>query len=227
MKRNWIALLLAFSLVAILTGCADGTAHVYVNKDGSMDVNVDFVLPQQAQMVINKNMENRMKDAFQEQGFSFEKQSSDEGLHYHAEQSLTAEELQNQIKSENDFISLEEKNQFFTTTYIVDGEVNVAKSYETMLEDIDNSLPIDVMNTVLNQFDLQFKLTLPMDVIEEHNATKKDGNTLTWDISLTEATPIYFKASVPNIKNIAIVGVGLLLIIGIAIWWGRRRKKQM
>ncbi|KGP72845.1 LppM family (lipo)protein [Pontibacillus yanchengensis] len=226
MKRKVLALLLAFSLVAILTGCADGTAHVYVNKDGSMDVNVDFILPQQAQMVINESMENRMKEAFQEQGFSFEKQPSDEGLHYHAEQSLTAEELQNHSNSENEFISLEEKDQFFTTTYTVDGEVNLAKSYESMLEDIDSSLPIDLMNTVLNQFDLEFKLTLPMDVIEEHNATKKDGNTLTWDISLTEATPIYFKATVPNIKNIAMVGVGLIVILGLAIWLVRRKRRS-
>ncbi|HCX6196875.1 TPA: protein with hydrophobic anchor, partial [Listeria monocytogenes] len=54
-----------------------------------------------------------------------------------------------------------------------------------------------------------------------------DGGKLTWDVPLDKKSEMYFEVTVPNVKNIAIVG-GILLvaIIGLLIYLIKRHRKK-
>lgn len=80
---------------------------------------------------------------------------------------------------------------------------------------------------ILSQVDYTFILDLPISSIGENNAKSVDGGKLTWDVSLDKKSEMYFEVTVPNVKNIAIVG-GILLvaIIGLLIYLIKRHRKK-
>ncbi|KGX87085.1 YajG family lipoprotein [Pontibacillus litoralis] len=224
-KRLIITLLIATMLLA---GCAQGTAHITVHKDGMVDVQMDVVLPSSAQVVVRDKMIHGIERDLDGQGIQFEEVPSEEGLHYRMKKRIDSSQLEQSNTKEIDLLSLQTEEHIFTTTYIVDGEVDVMEAYGGILQTINTYAPFDIMENMFKSLDFQAKLTLPYDIVKDHNASVKEGRTLTWDVSLTEPNSIYMELSVPNIRNIVIAAVGVLIVLITAvIWWLRRRKKAL
>ncbi|WP_141432553.1 hypothetical protein [Bacillus sp. 03113] len=220
-------ILLSFVLLMALTGCAKGTGHLYIKKNGNMDLHFDMLLNSRAKMFLDSTFEEKIKKQFTENGFEFERMTDGENLKYHAEKHI------NSFKTKEDKLqtfSVKVTSGFFYTKYEVNGEIDPSTYIEGTLNRIDSkNIPKNLFDLFLEKMDFDFKVTLPIDSIGKYNADRKEGKTLSWNISLTEATPIYFDFTVPNIKNISILIVGILivLVITFGVWYMKRKNKKL
>ncbi|MFC0524627.1 hypothetical protein ACFFGV_13705 [Pontibacillus salicampi] len=221
-KRMFLVLL---TILMVLTSCASGTAHVHVKKDGSMDLELDLTLPEETQLPLQGEIEQRMEKQLKQQGFTFEKINQTEGLRYRAEKNLNTEEASTSHAT-NELFTLTTEEHFWQTIYTVDAEINMLETYGGILETVNSTLPFDIIQRVDDQLDLQFKVTLPGDIVRNSNATEREGNTLIWDIALADSNRISFSVAAPKLTRIMVtVGLGLLLVMGIGIFIWRRRKR--
>ncbi len=89
----------------------------------------------------------------------------------------------------------------------------------------DLSLSKPILRTLLQNLAFDFKLTLPMDLFGENNATVEEGKSLTWKVTLADTEPIQMQVYVPNVRNIMIVLIVLVVaIITTIILFIRKRK---
>src|SRR5690606_30522362 len=104
-------------------------------------------------------------------------------------------------------IPLKVKKSLFTTTYILDANIDLSNLAISEEKDF-----IGLETAMINSIDLRFLLTLPVK-IENHNASNvtDEGKTLEWILIPGEDNPIHLEAKIINITNIAVI-IGLLAL---------------
>lgn len=125
------------------------------------------------------------------------------------------------MKPEDFGVKITNSKSFFTQKIKVDADIDIEKIWKKEVADVP------FPKEILSQVDYTFILDLPISSIGENNAKSVDGGKLTWDVSLDKKSEMYFEVTVPNVKNIAIVG-GILLvaIIGLLIYLIKRHRKK-
>jgi hypothetical protein len=116
--------------------------------------------------------------------------------------------------------------KFFTTDYRLNTDIdlsNMANSSQEQLQELGNA----ILGSSNNMITLQLMLTLPFKA-ESNNASKvlDNGRTLVWNLIPGRTNPIQMAATMPNLLNIAVTILGLLIVIGglSALWILRKRK---
>ncbi|MBC1986215.1 protein with hydrophobic anchor [Listeria sp. FSL L7-0478] len=206
------------SLVLVLAGCADVTNTVKVDKKGeatiSFDVDISTVVG-----IFASSYSDEMVAKLQEAGFTVDKKSN---TSYHIEKKLDKNDTMNSDMKPEDFgVKITNTKSFFTQKIKVDADIDIEKIWKKEVADV--AFPKDI----LSQVNYTFVLDLPISTIGDNNAKSVDGGKLTWDVPLDKKSELYFEVTVPNVKNIAIVG-GILLvaIIGLLIYLIRRHRKK-
>lgn len=103
----------------------------------------------------------------------------------------------------------------------MDANIDIEKIWKKEVADVP------FPKEILSQIDYTFILDLPVSSIGDNNAKSVDGGKLTWDVPLDQKSEMYFEVTVPNVKNIAIVG-GILLvaIISLLVYLIRKHRKK-
>ncbi|MBC1925236.1 EGFR-like transmembrane domain-containing protein [Listeria innocua] len=216
MKKIIFTLLL--SLVLVLAGCANVTNTVKVDKKGeamiSFDIDISSVVG-----IFASSYSNQVEAKLKEAGFTVNKKSN---TSYHIEKKLAKDETtKSDMKPEDFGVKITNTKSFFTQKIKVDANIDIEKIWKKEVADVP------FPKEILSQIDYTFILDLPVSSIGDNNAKSVDGGKLTWDVPLDQKSEMYFEVTVPNVKNIAIVG-GILLvaIIGLLIYLIRKHRKK-
>ncbi|CAC96049.1 TPA: EGFR-like transmembrane domain-containing protein [Listeria innocua] len=216
MKKIIFTLLL--SLVLVLAGCANVTNTVKVDKKGEAMISFDIDISSVAG-IFASGYSNQVEAKLKEAGFTVDKKSN---TSYHIEKKLAKDETTKSDMEPEDFgVKITNTKSFFTQKIKVDANIDIEKIWKKEVADVP------FPKEILSQIDYTFILDLPVSSIGDNNAKSVDGGKLTWDVPLDQKSEMYFEVTVPNVKNIAIVG-GILLvaIIGLLIYLIRKHRKK-
>ncbi|WP_341348443.1 hypothetical protein [Paenibacillus sp. FSL H3-0469] len=223
------AILIMLMLVLLLTGCAQGTAHVTVKKDGSLNLAFSLMLDARAEKLVSGKVEDLLSERLADAGIELKKTASGKSTEYQFQKSYASmEELKNS-SSGFDIAEAEvgQTHRWLYTKYDVVAQPKLTAYSDEIIDGLGSlNVPKSLVRLLMGSFSVDFKLTIPYDLYGENNAAEQDGNTLTWHVSLADSEPIRLAVYVPDIRNIAIAGGGLLLIIAVLITYFIRRKQS-
>lgn len=205
------------SLVLLLSGCADVTNTVKVDKKGDATISFDIDISSVAGIFASTysgEALTKLKDA----GFKVEKKSD---TSYHIEKKLEKSETKTDMKPEDFGVKITNTKSFFTQKVRIDANIDPEKIWKQQVADVP------FPKEILDKIDYTLILDLPISTIGDNNAKSVTGGKLTWDVPLAEKSELYFDVTLPNVKNIAIVG-GVVLIAGIIliIYLVRKHRKK-
>ncbi|WP_438349849.1 hypothetical protein ACP8HI_04040 [Paenibacillus sp. FA6] len=230
MKKKKMQFILLFLMVIMLTGCANGAVGVTVHKNGSVDVSMNLQMDASINKLIGKSLDKVLETTMSDFGIQVHKNQSGDKTEYELLKTYASLQEMKEIKGDFKGIKMDvkETDRFFYTKYNISAQLNLTEYEPEMLQSIRSfELPEKLSQFILNQLAFDFSLTLPIDVFGDHNANKIEGNTLIWNISLTDPEPVRVEINAPNIKNICIVvGSALLIVILVVIYFINRRKKH-
>lgn len=206
------------SLILVLAGCADVTNTVKVDKKGEATISFDVDISTVAG-IFASGYSNELEAKLKEAGFTVDKKSN---TSYHIEKKLDKNETtKSNMKPEDYGVKITNTKSFFTQKNKVDADIDIEKIWKKEVADV--AFPKEV----LSQIDYTFILDLPVSTIGDNNAKSVDGGKLTWDVPLDKKSEMYFEVTVPNVKNIAIVGgILVIAIIGLVIYLIRKHRKK-
>ncbi|MBS9366439.1 protein with hydrophobic anchor [Listeria welshimeri] len=206
------------SLILVLAGCADVTNTVKVDKKGETTISFDVDISTVAG-IFASGYSNELEAKLKEAGFTVDKKSN---TSYHIEKKLDKNETaKSNMKPEDYGVKITNTKSFFTQKIKVDADIDIEKIWKKEVADV--AFPKEV----LSQIDYTFILDLPVSTIGDNNAKSVDGGKLTWDVPLDKKSEMYFEVTVPNVKNIAIVGgILVIAIIGLVIYLIRKHRKK-
>lgn len=206
------------SLILVLAGCADVTNTVKVDKKGEATISFDVDISTVAG-IFASGYSNELEAKLKEAGFTVDKKSN---TSYHIEKKLDKNETtKSNMKPEDYGVKITNIKSFFTQKIKVDADIDIEKIWKKEVADV--AFPKEV----LSQIDYTFILDLPVSTIGDNNAKSVDGGKLTWDVPLDKKSEMYFEVTVPNVKNIAIVGgILVIAIIGLVIYLIRKHWKK-
>ncbi|MBF2559773.1 protein with hydrophobic anchor [Listeria welshimeri] len=206
------------SLILVLAGCADVTNTVKVDKKGEATISFDVDISTVAG-IFASGYSHELEAKLKEARFTVDKKSN---TSYHIEKKLDKNETaKSNMKPEDYGVKITNTKSFFTQKIKVDADIDIEKIWKKEVADV--AFPKEV----LSQIDYTFILDLPVSTIGDNNAKSVDGGKLTWDVPLDKKSKMYFEVTVPNVKNIAIVGgILVIAIIGLVIYLIRKHRKK-
>ncbi|MBC1676908.1 protein with hydrophobic anchor [Listeria welshimeri] len=213
-----IVFTIMLSLILVLAGCADVTNTVKVDKKGEATISFDVDISTVAG-IFASGYSNELEAKLKEAGFTVDKKSN---TSYHIEKKLDKNETAKSNMEPEDYgVKITNTKSFFTQKIKVDADIDIEKIWKKEVADV--AFPKEV----LSQIDYTFILDLPVSTIGDNNAKSVDGGKLTWDVPLDKKSEMYFEVTVPNVKNIAIVGgILVIAIIGLVIYLIRKHRKK-
>lgn len=232
MKHRLIKLMLLIMTLIMLSGCARGVAHLEINKDGSTDLTFSIKLDARLKLLAGNNLESTIREKLDGTGYQFQVLQQDEAMELQVSRSFDSiEHMREELGLQNDYMNLVTVNKeetFFFTKYDIKTEASAGVDLawlQQYITDLNLSEPISRM--IIQNFGMDLKLTLPIKLFVEHNASAVEGRTLTWHTSLTDFESIELSFYAPNLVNILIVAgiVVILLLVIIVVSLKRKRKK--
>ncbi|ULO08355.1 hypothetical protein H1230_05960 [Paenibacillus sp. 19GGS1-52] len=220
------------SMLLLLSGCAKGTAHVTVNKNGSIDVAVKLRLDASTQALLSGKMEDSLVSKLQAAGIPLQKIQDGKATEYQFLKSYASVEEMKSFsgKWEGVDTKVSTQNRWLYTKYNVEAQPQMNVYMDKAMDNIGTlGIPKSLARLLLKSFAIDFKLTLPVDLFGDNNATVQEGRTLTWHITLADTEPIQMEVYVPNIKNIVIAAsvVALILVVLVVLWFRRRKRRTL
>ena len=225
MKRILILLLV---MVAILSGCVTAQYHVKINRDGSLDLDYKMAIDKSTlalfgdQDPIKEAKSNAEKEGFDVYDYSeenmtgFKAAKHIEKIENSSFEGLFAEMGATDDKKE----SLVVKKGLFTDNYKIDANIDLSAMKATG----ENA---EMTNAMISQIKLALLLTLPVKP-KQHNAgnVTDDGKTMEWTLVPGDENLIQVEAVIPNILNISIASVAVLVILLLILSYVIRKKRN-
>ncbi|MBC1722739.1 protein with hydrophobic anchor [Listeria seeligeri] len=205
------------SLVLLLSGCADVTNTVKVDKKGDATISFDIDISSVAGIFASSYSEEALTK-LEDAGFKVDKKSN---TSYHIEKKLEQSSTKSDMKPEDFGVKITNTKGFFTQKVRIDANIDPEKIWKKEVADVP------FPKEILDQINYTLILDLPVSTIGDNNAKSVDGGKLTWDVPLAEKSEMYFDVTLPNVKNIAIVGGVLLVgVIVLIIYLVRKHRKK-
>ncbi|AIQ54731.1 hypothetical protein [Paenibacillus sp. FSL R7-0331] len=223
---------LILSVLLLVTGCASGTAHMTVKKNGSLELAFSMLLSSRAESLAGGKLEEVLRDRLADAGIELDKSQSGKSTEYKFLKTYKSfEELQKNAGS-LDIIDTEvtQKDNWLYTRYEVTAQPKLNAYTDEIIDGVGSlNVPESLVRLLLQNLAVNFKLTLPYNLYGPNNADAREGNTLTWRITMADTEPVQLVVYVPQVQNIAVAGGGLVLVAcAAAIWLVRsRRSRQM
>ncbi|MBC2070296.1 protein with hydrophobic anchor [Listeria seeligeri] len=205
------------SLVLLLSGCADVTNTVKVDKKGDATISFDIDISSVAGIFASSYSEEALTK-LEDAGFKVDKKSN---TSYHIEKKLEQSSTKSDMKPEDFGVKITNTKSFFTQKVRIDANIDPEKIWKKEVADVP------FPKEILDQINYTLILDLPVSTIGDNNAKSVDGGKLTWDVPLAEKSEMYFDVTLPNVKNIAIIGGVLLVgVIVLIIYLVRKHRKK-
>ena len=234
MKHRFARLILLLMIMMLVAGCAKGVAHLEVKRDGSTELTFSMKLDARLKLLAGDNLENTIREKLEGTGYQLEVLQQDDEMEWLVNRSFDSiEQMREELGFQNDYMNLvtvNEEESFFFTKYDIKTEASAGADLawlQQYITDLNLSEPISRM--IIQNFGMDLKLTLPIKLFVEHNASSEEGRTLTWHTSLTDFESIELSFYAPNLVNILLVAgvVVILLLVIIVAFLKRKRKKAM
>ncbi|WP_052087673.1 DUF3153 domain-containing protein [Paenibacillus wynnii] len=227
-RKVSIFVLLALTLF-LLSGCAKGSAHVTVNRNGSIDTAVNLRLDSRTQSMVSGKMDDLIT-RLQKVGIPLRKSQDGSSTKYQYLKTYASfQELRSMMSHSNSDLvdaNVETTDRWLYTRYTVETQLHLSSYSDKILQNIDSStLSKPLVRLLLQGFAFDFSLTLPFDVFGDNNAAVQDGRTLTWHIKMIDSEPIRMVIYVPNFRNIGIAVGVFVLFTAVTVIIGLRRRR--
>ncbi|OYD09045.1 DUF3153 domain-containing protein [Paludifilum halophilum] len=223
---TWLAL-----CMILLGGCVNADMHVTVNMDGSGSYRIQVL----SSPLVEKELQP-VREKLEQNGYQVEELKKGKQTGWVAEKQVdnVAEEPPNQLMED---FSPEGKSASLLP-FMEDMEKGPVKVNAELFryvirfqDDLDlramaSENPVE--KAFLNEMNLRFKLTLPLEP-KDHNAdsVSEDGKTLTWNLAPGEKNPVLVEVEFPNPIGWILVAAGtFLLVVLFVIFWVLRRKRR-
>ncbi|MCQ6559417.1 hypothetical protein [Paenibacillus mendelii] len=229
MKQRLFAVSVLLFALFLLAGCAKGTAHVTIHMDGSIEVAATIRLDSRAQKLVGTKAEEAIESKSSEYGYRYKKEVHAEAVEYQIQRTFSSiDELKATFGNwDGKDLVVEKKSGFLSTRYVITGQVDTGLNADRLLRYIgDLNVSERLVKLFLTQLTFDFKLTLPINTIGDHNADEEEGRTLTWTIPLTSPKPVLLEVYVPNVSAILVVGGSGIVLITAAVLLIIRRKRR-
>ncbi|MBT2291867.1 hypothetical protein J7E73_22615 [Paenibacillus albidus] len=217
-------------LVLLLSGCAKGTAQVTVNNNGSIDIAANVHLNAKAESLLGGRIDELLTDRLQQKGIELQKTQDGKAADYQIMKSYASIEEIKALSGNWDIVNSRVKttDSLFYTKYDIETQLKINAYTDQIIESIGSlSIPESLVRMLINSFSFDFKLTLPFDLYGANNAAEQDGRTLTWHIALAGTEPVQLVVYVPQIRNIAIAGGLVILVLTVAaVFWAKSRRSK-
>ncbi|CDQ18541.1 Protein of unknown function [Halobacillus karajensis] len=217
-------------LIGLLSACVEGDLKLKVNKDGSGEHTVTVGAEEETLNRFGDRVQDLMENVNKElesKGYEVESYKEDGYSGFRAKKSfedvreLDLMPVSGSLKETGAVpaigdvpINMTTEGGFFTSTYKVEAELDLANS----------GVMGGMQSLVADQLDLTFTLDLPLSP-KAHNADRVKGDVLQWDIQAAGTTNIMVEMVVPNLRNIAITVISALVVLALLIVLIRKRKK--
>lgn len=221
-------------LLGLLSGCAKGTAHVTVQRNGGVDIALNLRLDSRAQSLINGKVEDSLISKLDTAGIELQIIQDGKFKEYQYLKSFASEDIRSMMDERNNShpmgelvdTNVKRLDHLLYTTYDIETQLKTEAYRDKLTQQIETlSIPKPLIQLLMQSFAIDFKLTLPFNLYGANNATEQEGRTLTWPINLMDPQPIRMEIYMPNIRNIAIALAGTALLSGMIIMYFIRRKK--
>ncbi len=229
MKWRGLSILALLLMIILISGCSNGTVHVTVNKNQSVDLAMNVKLDSRTEALISDKMEKSLTDKLKDEGIQLEKRQEGKSTVYQIQKNYTSFGDISSTSMGLDIVNLQlnTKENWLYTRYDVEAQPKFNSYMDTIMDNMGTlSLSKPIIQAVLKNLAFDFKLTLPIDLFGENNATVEEGRTLTWNVTLGDTEPIKMQVYVPNVWNIVIVLIILVVVIITTIILFIRKRKH-
>lgn len=229
MKWRGLSILALLLMIILISGCSNGTVHVTVNKNQSVDLTMNVKLDSRTEALISDKMEKSLTDKLKDEGIQLEKRQEGKSTVYQIQKNYTSFGDISSTSMGLDIVNLQlnTKENWLYTRYDVEAQPKFNSYMDTIMDNMGTlSLSKPIIQAVLKNLAFDFKLTLPIDLFGENNATVEEGRTLTWNVTLGDTEPIKMQVYVPNVWNIVIVLIILVVVIITTIILFIRKRKH-
>ncbi|WP_313641419.1 hypothetical protein [Paenibacillus sp.] len=229
LKWRGLSILALLLMIILISGCSNGTVHVTVNKNQSVDLAMNVKLDSRTEALISDKMEKSLTDKLKDEGIQLEKRQEGKSTVYQIQKNYTSFGDISSTSMGLDIVNLQlnTKENWLYTRYDVEAQPKFNSYMDTIMDNMGTlSLSKPIIQAVLKNLAFDFKLTLPIDLFGENNATVEEGRTLTWNVTLGDTEPIKMQVYVPNVWNIVIVLIILVVVIITTIILFIRKRKH-
>ncbi|OKP89629.1 hypothetical protein A3844_06540 [Paenibacillus helianthi] len=231
MKWRTLSILgLVLLMLVLVTGCANGTAHVTVKKDGGMDIAFNLKLDSRAESLAGGTIEDLLRSRLQAAGIELHKTKVGKSTEYQFLKSYASIQDVKLNAGNLDIVDtqVDTENKWLYTRYDVVAQPKLNAYSDKILDTLGTlSVPKSLVRLFMQSQELAFKLTLPYNLYGPNNADEQDGNTLTWHITMADSVPMRLVVYVPDIRNIAIAGGVVILLLALAVTLFIRKRKSL
>ena len=223
MKKK-IILIASMFIALLICGCVDTNITLDIDKSGDTTLYSDVLVKD----YLFKRLSEEDLESLKEQSDSIEKITAPGKSGYRITKKLgNLKELKKQeieeLISEGEFkdlIEIKNDKNIFYDTY--DIKINI-KDY--MLESKDTSTTQEVSNMILSALDnsssINFNFKAPFELLESNSTISSENDSkyiYTWNYTPNNMDNINVKVKVYNIKNIIMISIASIVIIGILIF---------
>lgn len=222
-------------LFGLLTGCAKGTAHVTVQRNGGVDIALHLRLDARAQSLINGKVEDSLISKLEAAGIELQKIQDGPFMEYQYLKSYAPEDIRSMMDERNNSnamsklvdTNVQRSEHLLYTTYDIETQLITEAYSDKLIQQIETlNVPKPVIQLLMQSFAIDFKLTLPFNLYGDNNAAEQEGRTLTWPITLMDPQPIRMEIHMPNVRNIVVALVGTGLMSGVIIVYFIRKRRK-
>ncbi|WP_310830140.1 hypothetical protein [Paenibacillus pedocola] len=222
-------IVLITSMLFLLAGCASGTAHMTVKKDGSLDLALNILLDARTESLIGGKLEEVLATRLAAADIQLNKSQSGKSTKYQFMKTYTSLEDMQATAGNMEIVDTQviTTDKWLYTKYDVEARPKLNAYSDEIADGLGTlNVPKSLAKLLMQSLAVNFKLTLPYDLYGANNAVSQEGNTLTWRITLADSEPLRLVVYVPDVKNIAIAGGGVVLLAAAAIICFIRSRKS-
>lgn len=216
-------------LVALQPQRANGTAYVTAKKDGGIDIAFSLQLNSRMESLVGGKVEELLTSRLQAAGIELHKTKNGKSTEYQFLKSYDSiQDMQNAESLEFVDTEVTTEDKWLYTRYDAAVQPKLNAYSDEIIDGLGTlSVPKSLVRLLMQNLALDFKLTLPYDLYGPNNAVEKDGNTLTWHITMADTEPLRVVVYVPDIRNIAIAGGAVILLLALAVTLFIRKRKSL
>lgn len=206
----------------MLTGCVNINYEVKVNKDGSGDISYVYAFSKETLESLKVSVDEMIassKEQAEKNGYKTESYEDKENLGFKATKHIGSLETE---------FSLQDA---FGDEYVKDNENNSIKVKKDLFKtEITQNAEIDLtsMSEIATLVKMKYTVKLPVS-IKSNNATKVDGQSLTWELKGGEVNKIEYTAvgiNVMTILGIVLVVAAVIAIVVVGCIFMKKNKKE-
>lgn len=230
MKKYALWLSMVF-MIFFITGCVKADFHVTMNKDGSADLDHKFAVDSDfAALAQKEDFVQQFKQQFESNGFKTT--TYKDGKYIGVEGTKHVDNIEG--LKENQLLGFEGGKNPPHTELLVDkgllfNTYHLKANFDMNSFKPDNSDAKQFEQMFLNQMDMKFSLTLPVEA-QSNNASRVIGDsakTYQWDLIPGQNNEITLQCRVLNLTNLIALCAGILVVLlAIGFYFYKRKTNQ-